>query len=72
MVFASSLKNQEHVIRHVEADIQKQKRDYMRQLLEDNKRLEEYRARNKKDQDDKEKHLARNQVEFFDRHRSYR
>jgi anion-transporting ArsA/GET3 family ATPase len=72
MIFSTTLKEQERAISSVEQDHARQKRVYMKQLYEDNKRLEEYRAKTKKEQEEKEKYLARNQVEFFDRNKSYR
>lgn len=62
----------EEVIQNVERAQQLQKRSYLKGLMEDNKRLEEYRRQKYMAEKREEIEREKNEIEFFDRYKSYR
>lgn len=62
----------EEVIQNIERAQQLQKRSYLKGLMEDNKRLEEYRRQKYIAEKREEIEREKNEIEFFDRHKSYR
>lgn len=66
-----TVKQAEEIFKEVETRQQVQKKEYLRSLMEDNKKLIDYRDQLKK-LDKQEQSKLDNQVEFFDRYKSYR
>lgn len=57
-----------------EQEQEQQKREYLRSVMEDNKRLMQYRNQAKQREKEMELELEKNttRLDFFDRHRSFR
>ncbi len=66
-----TIKQAEEIFKDVESRQQVQKKEYLRSLMEDNKKLIDYRDQLRK-LDRQEQTKLDNQVEFFDRYKSYR
>mmetsp|Transcript_9995 Transcript_9995/g.14717 ORF Transcript_9995/g.14717 Transcript_9995/m.14717 type:complete len:163 (-) Transcript_9995:53-541(-) len=64
--------NQTVLNSHYENEQQQKKKEYLKEIMEENKRLVEHRNQLKQQEKSKEKEEFGNVPGFFDRHRSYR